>query len=352
MTGCGVAADPRCSPLMTSRVHTPAREHVAPPGLPRRPRLRPDRPMLWRGPTTAQLGLDARHAVVVDALSPGLSDLLRALDGTRSFDDLVAAAALAGSAEADARALLSDLAAAGLLEDADSTPRQATGIPGWVVVRGGGRVGIGVATLLAAAGLPRVHLSATGTVTAGDLGSGYLPTDVGCPRQPAAAAAVRRAAPGGDVATAAPGSQPVDLVVLADALVVDPVVLTELVADRTPHLAARVRDGIGVVGPLVLPGRTSCLRCADLHRSQADPCWPALAGQLLGRPAVASPACALATAALAAEQALALLARAGTGAGAGAPPATLDATLEIDTVSGRLQRRVWPPSPDCSCGAA
>jgi hypothetical protein len=29
--------------------------------------------------------------------------------------------------------------------------------------------------------------------------------------------------------------------------------------DDLPHLAVRVRDGIGLVGPLVIPGVTSCL---------------------------------------------------------------------------------------------
>jgi nicotinamidase-related amidase len=41
-----------------------------------------------------------------------------------------------------------------------------------------------------------------------------------------------------------------------------------------------VRDGTGLVGPLVIPGVTSCLRCADLHRSDRDAAWPALAAQL------------------------------------------------------------------------
>ena len=51
-----------------------------------------------------------------------------------------------------------------------------------------------------------------------------------------------------------------DLVVLSDSLVADPRMLRELHAARIPHLPVRVRDGVGLVGPLVLPGVTSCLR--------------------------------------------------------------------------------------------
>jgi hypothetical protein len=51
----------------------------------------------------------------------------------------------------------------------------------------------------------------------------------------------------------------VDLVVLADSLASDPRLLRDLHAARVPHLPVRVRDGAGMVGPLVIPGVTSCL---------------------------------------------------------------------------------------------
>ena len=91
-----------------------------------------------------------------------------------------------------------------------------------------------------------------------------------------------------------------------------------------PHLVAAVRGETGVVGPLVLPGRTSCLRCADLHRRDADPRWPRLAAQLTAHeppPSGATVTCLL-TAVTAALQVLAYL----DGSGA---PATLDATVEL-----------------------
>ena len=81
-------------------------------------------------------------------------------------------------------------------------------------------------------------------------------------------------------ATAAGAPAGVDLVVLADSLAADPRLVRDLQGAGVPHLPVRVRDGTGVVGPLVIPGLSSCLMCADLHRTDRDPAWPALAAQL------------------------------------------------------------------------
>jgi hypothetical protein len=53
----------------------------------------------------------------------------------------------------------------------------------------------------------------------------------------------------------------VDLVVLTDYLVADPRMVRDLHSQGVPHLPVRVRDGTGLVGPLVIPGVTSCLVC-------------------------------------------------------------------------------------------
>jgi hypothetical protein len=51
----------------------------------------------------------------------------------------------------------------------------------------------------------------------------------------------------------------VDLVVLSDYLVADPRMVRDLHSQGVPHLAVRVRDGTGLVGPLVIPDVTSGL---------------------------------------------------------------------------------------------
>ena len=89
---------------------------------------------------------------------------------------------------------------------------------------------------------------------------------------------------------------------LTDSLVADPRVVRDLHDAGVPHLPVRVRDGAGLVGPLVIPGVTSCLRCADLHRSDRDAAWPAVAAQLRDTVGTADRATVLATAALALNQ--------------------------------------------------
>ena len=42
-------------------------------------------------------------------------------------------------------------------------------------------------------------------------------------------------------------------------MVADPRMVRDLHSQGVPHLAVRVRDGTGLVGPLVIPGVTSCL---------------------------------------------------------------------------------------------
>lgn len=142
-----------------------------------------------------------------------------------------------------------------------------------------------------------------------------------------------------------------DLVVLSDYLVTDPRLVRELHTERVPHLPVRVRDGIGVVGPLVLPGATSCLACADLHRRDRDSAWPAVAAQLRHTVAHADRPTVLATVALALKQVDSVIdAVRGTAAGGPvAAPPTLNATLELDLTAGSIVTRRWTRHPLCDC---
>jgi bacteriocin biosynthesis cyclodehydratase domain-containing protein len=146
---------------------------------------------------------------------------------------------------------------------------------------------------------------------------------------------------------AAVTSADADLVVLSDNLVADPRMLRDLHSERIAHLPVRVRDGTGLVGPLVVPGVTSCLACADLHRRDRDASWPAVAAQLRDTVGVADRATLLATAALALSQVNRVI-----GAVRGSvsePPTSLSATLEFDVHAGSIVVRQWPKHPLCSC---
>lgn len=340
--------------------------------LPERLRLAPGRAVLWRSPTALQVGLDPQQAMVLDDLPRPLAALLRRMDGIRGTADLLAEAEVAGSPPGDGFRMLTDLRRAGLVQDAAAADNGPAGwhrtalaaeAAGWSVhttctarevlrrrraaavrVVGSGRMAVALAIALAAAGVGQLAVQASGTVGAGDLGTGYRPDDLRRPRAVAAQDAVRRAAPDVQVR-----DQPVpDLVVLTDALVPDPAVVTELVASRVPHLMAYTLEGAAAVGPLVWPGRSSCLLCAELHRADVDLAWPKLAAQLVGRIPMAGVAATLLAAALSAEQVLAALA--GPGSGLPVPP-TWGAVLELDPVHGKFRRHPRPAHPRCGCGA-
>ena len=319
--------------------------------LPRRLRLPPHRSLLLRGPSARLVGLDPRTALVVDDLPPPLAQMLDELAVPEERVGLVARAVQRGAHRDAAEELLRRLVDADVLVDADEPDRIARRrAAAAVIVVGGGRVAAGTATALALAGVGSVWIDADtdGAVQEGDLGTGLLDGDRGRSAVEAVVDVVRRVA-SGTSAGRPPARAAPDLCVLADLVVPEPTRLAALHRDGVAHLPVRLRDGTGIVGPLVLPGRSACLACVELHRCARDPGWPAVTAQLVGRPGRGSAATAAATAALGVAQVLAALDVAG-GRGAATPP-VLGATLELDLASGELLRRPWPAHPDCTCGA-
>jgi hypothetical protein len=332
-------------------------------------------PLLRDGARSVQVGgVDSLPGVRIGPGAAGLARLLRSLDGGRAQRSVLADAEGEGLDRAAVVSVLDGLRAAGVLLDVDAAdllaadagpaaaartaaelPAAVAGAPGpvWrgrraavIVVEGANRVGVPLAAVLAASGVGRVSVRDAGLVAAGDaIVGGMSAADEGRPRSLAAADAIRRASPLTDLRPLT--DEAADLVVLARPWAAsDPLAAGQLGA-HVPHLVATVRGEVGMVGPLVVPGVTSCLRCADLHRRDADPRWPRFAAQLTATeppPSGATVTC-LVTVATAALQVLAYL-------DGSAAPATLDATVELRPPDLRPRVRRWPPHPACDCGVA
>jgi bacteriocin biosynthesis cyclodehydratase domain-containing protein len=306
-------------------------------------RLARHRSVLPLCPTARVVGLDPETALVVDDLPPPLAALLDRLDRPAVTAELVAAATAGGVPAEIVRDLLVRLVEAGALVDAAEPERAARArAAGVVSVRGRGPLAVGIVAGLLHNGIGTVHTDTGGVVNGGDLGTGYTDADRGGERLAATQAAVRRLLPGA-VTRAPPMRSRPDLVVLTDETP-GPTIAEQLRTNGVAHLAARLRDGVGIVGPLVYPGRTACLSCLDLTRGDLDPRWPAVAAQLAGRAGVADPAAATATVGLAVAQAVAAIEE--------RHPVAPSTTLELDVETGELHRRFWSAHPDCPCGAA
>jgi hypothetical protein len=216
-----------------------------------------------------------------------------------------------------------------------------------VAIHGAGRVAAHVAALLAAAGVGRVHLIDADDVRLHQAMPGGLgPSDEGRRFATAASAAVQRAAPDAETTPPPMGERP-DLVILAVDEPIDVDRRDALHARDCAHLAVQLGADHGAVGPLVIPGLTSCLHCADLHRRDRDPAWTTLAVQLtVARRHGRASDVGLATviAGIAALQALTYL--------DGGEPAAVEGTLELHLPDWRIRRRSWPAHPDCDCGRA
>jgi bacteriocin biosynthesis cyclodehydratase domain-containing protein len=339
-----------------------------------RPLLKPALRRLWRDQATLQLGIDPTHAMVLAGVELADAGLLDLLDGSRDLAELSAEAARRGHQPGRVGELVRALGDAAALDDAPATayPVDARRQPDLlslsllhrepgaaarvmadreraeVEVLGAGRVGASVAMLLAAAGVGTVTLTDRGPVRPAD----YAPGGVRGPgtRQGTRGEAVRALLSDLPALAAAPATlaRPDSPVVLAPTGSVIPPEWLGRVRHR-PHLPVVVRETTAVIGPLVLPGRSPCLRCVELARGDRDAVWPALAAQLIGEPPGVEPcdiALASAAASVVALHVLAWLDR-----GEAGPPPSVGGAVELSLVDLRLRRRTVAAHPGCGCGA-
>ncbi|WP_051198461.1 hypothetical protein [Gordonia shandongensis] len=141
------------------------------------------------------------------------------------------------------------------------------------------------------------------------------------------------------------------LLVVTDQPVADPAIWAPLMAAGAPHLSVHVCEGDGIVGPLVLPGSTGCLRCIDLHRADLDPEWPVLAAALQGVAGGAATATVSGTVALAHAQIVEITEGAAASAADSVPPRLIGHVLRLRHRPTRLESLPAPAHRRCSCTA-
>ncbi len=253
-------------------------------------RLDPRFPLLWRTPQSIQFGTD-RPRVVLEVVTHA--------------DELVIAALVAGVSRSGAEMIgrsagLHDGACDALIRALDPAlehpaPQQ---VPATAIVIGSGETAELVKRLL--------------------VGSGMA------------------------VLADEPDASP-EIAVIVAHYVIEPEVHGRWLRRDIPHLAVVFGDEVVRVGPIIRPGTGPCLYCLELHRTDSDPSWPAIASQLWHRRSgIESSLVAAEVAATVARLVLArrIVHRIG--------PLT---TIEIDAGSGERMLREWGSHPECGCAS-
>lgn len=358
-----------------------------------RPALKAGLLPVWRDRDTVQIGIDPRRAMALTGMGQAAL-VLGLLDGSRDRDQVIVAAREQGIPDQVTDRIMTLLAAGGALDDFPAAAmrtlsqdqRRRLGAElaaaalanghsdagaaalvrrdaAYIQIYGPGRVATALADILTTSGAGRV--SVCDVVQAKIAGKPAPAPSSSRSAQPAATRAAQPAAAaqtagraqtaGADepgAARAAPRGRRARVVQLP---LPDLAILVgyqnlelpaRLMRARVPHLAVTAEEAIGVVGPLVRPGQTACLRCLNLTRTGLDPAWPLILAQLVSRTAD-PPACdaslAAAVAAQAAAQALAFIDRAAVDG-----PAE-NGTLELVLPGWQWRRRTWPLHSACGC---
>ncbi len=189
-------------------------------------KLDPRYPILWRTPSSVQVGSEA--AAVLEEVSDGDARLLAAL-----------------------AAGVSESGYAMIARTAHVSPERAEGI---------------LSSLSPVLAAPRATPSAVAAV----MGDSALARDL--------AGLLSASGALGDPAQAS-------VVVLVAGAVIAPADHLRWLNRDVVHVPVLAAEQSVEVGPFVVPGAGPCLYCVQLARTDDDPAWPAVATQLLGRPA-------------------------------------------------------------------
>jgi bacteriocin biosynthesis cyclodehydratase domain-containing protein len=255
-------------------------------------RLDPSIPRVWRSPSSLQFGIQSTRVVLTE-LTLAQERLIQALESGISREGLVMLGARDGVRAKDVDVMLARLTP--VLETQPAATEQSH-----VIVVGRGPTAESVTQVLRGSGV-RVTLVAS--------------ADAGMPDH-------------------------VDVAVAIGHFVLDPRLHGLWLRRDIPHLPVVFGDTHVRMGPFVEPGASACLHCIELHAVDADPAWPAIASQLLGRRAsTETPLLAIETAGRVARAVIDRL----DGA------SSITNSIRLSASTGRLSRETVLPHPECGC---
>ncbi|WP_158863401.1 hypothetical protein [Leifsonia sp. AG29] len=262
--------------------------------------LDPSLPRVWRSPDELQFGVDDPR-LVLTPVAEWEERMIGALASGVPLSVLQAIGERAGAPDGAARSLLERLAP--VLQPSDAAASDEAAVPA-VVVDGEGPTASLIAGLLGEEGVSVV--------------SGREWSD--------------------------PLVETADAAVIVASYAVEPRRYEGWLRRDVPHLPVVFGDGGVTVGPLVEPGAGPCLRCVDLHRTDDDPAWPAMAAQLYRRPRPGESA--LASATIASTAVVAVVSRLRDG-----DTALTARSTRVVPRSGERTAVSWTPHSACGCRA-
>ncbi len=294
--------------------------------------------------------MDTDDTVLLSGVAPALAEVLALVDGRQTLPTLRRTARRRRIPEGQLDGALTLLRQAGLVEfpterqDATRTLAEAR-----LCIVGDGPLAAGLAGPLARSGTAELILAPGRSAPTDGPGIGAIARQLKADEPELQVTAVRQ--------WPEPRHRPADLTIVAtETAEPDRVLGAALVRDDQPHLIVRTAGDLAVVGPLVLPGRSACLRCLDLTRAGADPGWPELLAQLCQTRVPSSELLTSWVVSTALVQIHAALryapgpATPASRAGPAGPPETLGATVELTGAELAPRLRRWPGHPGCGCG--
>ncbi len=148
-----------------------------------------------------------------------------------------------------------------------------------------------------------------------------------------------------------PGEGDPQAVLLVGAGEIDRSEVDPLMQAGLPHCLVRFMEGDALIGPLVMPGVSPCVRCLDAHQRDHDPRWPLLVASH-ARASALPRADGLADHI---DEDLARLALAWALNDLccwlrGGAATTVGGTVTVSGQTGEVEITHWRPHPGCGCG--